>query len=114
MQSIKILSNLSYTTFPKTDDMIEIADETLAEIGKTLQFKGTDGTTEPYSPPTIALTYEQLVVSKIRAVYDLNQELAILRQKDEKPEEYQAYYDFCEQCKAEAKAETGACNISAI
>ena len=107
MQSIKILSNLSYTIFPKTDDMIEIADETLAEIGKTLQFKGTDGTTEPYSPPTDELTYEQLVVCKIRTVYDLNQELAILRQKEEKPEEYQAYYDFCEQCKAEAKAETG-------
>lgn len=105
MQSIKILSNLSYTTFPKTDDMIEIADETLAEIGKTLQFKGTDGTTEPYSPPTYELTYEQLVVYKIRTVYDLNQELAILRQKEEKPEEYQAYYDFCEQCKAEAKEE---------
>ena len=103
---VKILSNLNYTLYPITSDMVEVDESTLRKIGVTLQFKGTDGTTEPYSQPTYELTYEQLVVSKIRTVYDLNQELAILRQKDEKPEEYQAYYDFCEQCKAEAKQAT--------
>ena len=36
-----------------------------------------------------------------------NKILIRMLEKEEKPEEYQAYYDFCEQCKAEAKAETG-------
>lgn len=111
---IKILSNLSYTTFPITEDMIEVSDDILAEIGNTLQFKGTDGTTEPYEKPTFSLSYEQLVVSKIRNVYDLNQELAILRQKEEKSEEYQAYYDYCELCKKEAKEELKSTNSIGI
>ena len=51
--------------------------------------------------------YEVLVENKIRQRYTLSQELAILRQKETKAEEYQAYYDYCEACKAEAKAEIG-------
>lgn len=40
----------------------------------------------------------------IRERYSLSEELAIIRQKkDEKPEEYQAYYDYCEECKAYVK-----------
>lgn len=49
--------------------------------------------------------YEDLIVSKIRKKYSVNQELAILRQRDTKPEEYQIYFDYVEQCKAEAKSE---------
>lgn len=49
--------------------------------------------------------YEDLIVSKIRQRYSVNQELAILRQRDTKPEEYQIYFDYVEQCKAEAKSE---------
>lgn len=48
--------------------------------------------------------YENLVESKIRARYTLSQELAILRQRDTKQDEYQAYYDYCEACKAEIKS----------
>ena len=33
-----------------------------------------------------------------------SQEFAILRQKDEKPEEYNAYYAYCEACKVFVKA----------
>ena len=51
--------------------------------------------------------YESLVESKIRQRYTLSQELAILRQREEKLDEYQAYYDYCEACKAEAKTEIG-------
>ena len=47
--------------------------------------------------------YEDVVVECIRKKYSLNQELAILRQKDEKPEEYKAYYDYAEQVKKEVK-----------
>ena len=49
--------------------------------------------------------YEDRVVELLRKKYSLNQELAILRQRDEKPEEYQAYYDYTEQCKATARTE---------
>ncbi|HCY73083.1 MAG TPA: hypothetical protein DHU75_02870 [Rikenellaceae bacterium] len=49
--------------------------------------------------------YEDRVVELLRKKYTLNQELAILRQRDEKPEEYQAYHDYAEQCKATAKTE---------
>ena len=49
--------------------------------------------------------YESLVIRKIRKRYSVNQELAILRQRDAKPEEFAAYNEYMEQCKAEAKEE---------
>ena len=49
--------------------------------------------------------YENKVVALIRQKYNVNQELAILRQRDTKPLEYQEYYDYVEQCKAEVKSE---------
>ena len=49
--------------------------------------------------------YESLVESKIRSRYTLSQELAILRQKETKTQEYQAYFDYCEECKITAKSE---------
>ena len=47
--------------------------------------------------------YENKIVALIRQKYNVNQELAILRQRDAKPLEYQEYYDYVEQCKAEVK-----------
>lgn len=47
--------------------------------------------------------YENKIVALIRKKYNVNQELAILRQRDTKPLEYQEYYDYVEQCKAEVK-----------
>lgn len=49
--------------------------------------------------------YGARVSELIRELYSLDAELAILRQRDEKPDEYQAYFAFCEECKAKAKAE---------
>lgn len=49
--------------------------------------------------------YEVLVERKIRARYSISQELAILRQRDEKPEEFNEYFFFCEECKRAAKEE---------
>ena len=49
--------------------------------------------------------YEDRVVELLRKEYSLNQELATLRQRYEKPEEYQAYHDYAEQCKIKAKQE---------
>ena len=47
--------------------------------------------------------YENKIVALIRKKYNVNQELAILRQRETKPLEYQEYYDYVEQCKAEVK-----------
>ena len=47
--------------------------------------------------------YENKVVTLIRKKYDVNQELAILRQRDTKPLEYKEYYEYAEQCKAKVK-----------
>ena len=47
--------------------------------------------------------YENMIVDEIRKKYSLNQELAILRQRDSNFIEYQEYFDYVEQCKAKAK-----------
>lgn len=54
----------------------------------------------PYQP-----TYEERVVELIRLRYDVNAELAILRQRDSKPEEFAEYNAYCEECKIQAKEE---------
>lgn len=48
-------------------------------------------------------TYEQHVIDLIRQKYSLDEELAIQRQRDTKPIEFQQYFDYCEQCKISAK-----------
>ena len=51
--------------------------------------------------------YPELVSEYIRRRYSLNAELAILRQRDEKPDEFAEYNAYAEQCKADAKAILG-------
>lgn len=55
---------------------------------------------EPYVP-----TYEERVEQLIRERYSLNQELAIQRQRETKVDEFNAYYEYCEECKTKAKQE---------
>lgn len=54
-------------------------------------------------PATYDAVYGSLVEKKIRLRYSLSAELAILRQRDDKPEEFAAYNAYVEQCKAEVK-----------
>lgn len=49
--------------------------------------------------------YPNLVSRLIRERYSIDDEMAILRQRDTKPEEYSDYNSFCEECKAKAKKE---------
>lgn len=51
-----------------------------------------------------SISYDEAVDAEIRKKYSASQEFAILRQKDEKPTEYAAYYAYCEECKAFVKA----------
>lgn len=47
--------------------------------------------------------YKQCVSNKVHERYSYDDEIAIIRQKDEKPEEHKAYYEYCEACKAYVK-----------
>lgn len=47
--------------------------------------------------------YGQEVSRLIRERYSLDEELALQRQRYEKPEEWAEFNAYCEQCKAEAK-----------
>lgn len=50
-----------------------------------------------------SIPYEQRVVNRIREVYSIDDELAILRQRDSKPEEFTEYNTFVEKVKTEEK-----------
>lgn len=54
-------------------------------------------------PPYTQADYEEKVNELIRARYSVSQELAILRQRDTKPDEFDDYNTFAERCKAEAR-----------
>ena len=49
--------------------------------------------------------YENKVVALIRQKYNVNQELAILRQREVKPQEFAEYNAYVEQCKEQVKNE---------
>lgn len=63
----------------------------------------------PYDEVAVAFKknerYEKMVEMNIRKKYSLSQELAILRQRDSKPDEYKEYFEYCEECKAVARKE---------
>lgn len=48
-------------------------------------------------------TYEEKIISKIRTKYSVDDELAILRQRDSKPEEFIEYFNFVENIKQSLK-----------
>ena len=48
-------------------------------------------------------TYEQRVQQIIRERYSVADELAILRQRDTKPDEFAAYFEYAEECKTQAE-----------
>lgn len=59
------------------------------------------------SPKSWEILRERMIEKKIRARYSLNAEIAILRQRDTKPEEYAEYFAYVETCKSEVNSELG-------
>ena len=49
------------------------------------------------------IPYKERVVNRIRAVYSIDDELALLRQRDKKPSEFAEYDAFVENIKAEER-----------
>lgn len=62
--------------------------------------EATDNGTE--TPPA-QIDYGETVNGLIRRKYTLSEELAILRQRDTKAEEFEAYNTYAESCKEEAR-----------
>lgn len=59
---------------------------------------------EDVTPKPVPVNLVEQVVAKIRERYSINDELALLRQKDTKTAEFQAYYQYVEECKSNIKA----------
>lgn len=71
-------------------------------------------TTRDYTPEEIAeieaiqneeivIDYDTEVNRLIRQKYTASQEFSVLRQRDEKPDEFAEYNSYCEWCKSEIK-----------
>lgn len=61
----------------------------------------------PYSQEELLMKKEDEIVKLIRKKYNVNQELAILRQRDTKPLEWNIYNEYVESCKRQVKEELG-------
>ena len=58
-----------------------------------------------------SINYEEAVDNEIRKKNSASAEFAILRQKEEKPDEYAKYYAYCEECKAYVKGMIEECDF---
>ena len=88
------------TPYPTdTDDVYYIARYE-EQDGKIVRVWEQAEPPAPVIPP-----YSERVVARIREVYSVDDELAILRQKDTKPEEFEQYFAFVEKIKAEEKGD---------
>ena len=52
-------------------------------------------------------SFKERVIARVREVYSVDDELAILRQRDTKPEEFAKYNAYVEKIKAEERGEAG-------
>ena len=63
----------------------------------------TESEIKEFNEDYFPLTYEQRIVNRIRERYSVDDELAILRQRDSKPDEFAAYNEYVEQIKVEER-----------
>jgi len=55
----------------------------------------------------VVIPYKDRIISRIRGIYSVDDEIALLRQRDTKPEEFAKYNAFVEQIKSEEKFSDG-------
>lgn len=63
----------------------------------------TTDDTEAETEEPLPIDYNEEVNRLIRQRYTLSEELAILRQRDTKPQEFEAYNQYAEECKKQVK-----------
>lgn len=94
---------LSYTERPEITTPGNEFREVYTDNGDRITVTWEEFTPEPAPEPS----YEEQVVSMIRERYSADDELALLRQRDTKPEEFEQYFNYCEECKAKIKQKLG-------
>ena len=72
-----------------------------------MRFKKLALKNKEVNPQSWTMLYENMVLREIRKKYSVNQELALLRQRDTKQEEFAEYNDYVELCKAKVRREIG-------
>lgn len=77
--------------------------EVYTEIGDRITVTWKEYIPEPAPEPS----YEKQVEALIAERYTVKNEIALLRQQNRKPEEFKAYDDYCEACKAKVKQKLG-------
>ncbi len=63
---------------------------------------------------TKRISRDEMIAKVINAKYSRDAQIALLRQKEAKPEEYQEFYDFAEEVKAKVTAEYAAYEAAEI
>lgn len=71
------------------------------------EYEDLPPTPEPEPIPEPESSYEDQVEALIAERYTVKNEIALLRQQNRKPEEFKAYDDYCEECKAAVKQKLG-------
>ena len=72
-----------------------------------MRFKDLLNRNKAREPKTFEAVYADEITKRIRLRYSISDELAILRQRDTKVEDFNAYNEYAEQCKADVKADLG-------
>ena len=100
----KILSKLKQTRVRKLLNASAVADFE-RDYGKGYEILESfeDGSIRVRFTLYSSISYEELIIRLVRSEYSIDEEFAILRQRDIKADEFQTYYDFVEQCKTVAK-----------
>lgn len=94
---------VEYTERPEITTPGNELREVYADNGDRITVTWEEYTPEPEPGPS----YEEQVVALIRERYSADDELALLRQRDTKPEEFEQYFNYCEECKATVKQKLG-------
>ena len=94
---------VEYTERPEISTPGNELREIYTDNGDRITVTWEESTPEPAPEPS----YEEQVEALIAERYTVKNEIALLRQQNRKPEEFKAYDDYCESCKAKVKQELG-------
>ena len=96
-------SEVEITTDPYNYTLVDVPDSIDCKNLQISDFVGYVFNMQLYNNRMVALeesNYSEKVALMIRTKYSINDELSILRQKVCKPEEFDVYNAFCEECKS--------------
>lgn len=109
------------TYVPPKDDILIAAGYEIKEVEipepEVIEGDFEEGIEQPIENEVVETpkkTYEQRVVELIRLRYSVDDELAILRQRDTKTEEFEEYNAYCENCKTIARVEFGLQEVKVV